>query len=62
MGDMADLVMEDPFGVREPVYVACRRCGKRKLVWGKNSSGKWWLIEADGSWHKCKTMDKEQPK
>jgi hypothetical protein len=31
----------------------CKHCNKTGLAWKQHKSGKWWLIEADGSWHTC---------
>ena len=38
---------------RSSKKLKCQKCGKANLRWKKHTSGKWWLIEKDGAWHKC---------
>lgn len=33
--------------------VTCRYCGKDGLNWSQTATGKWWLKNEAGEWHKC---------
>jgi len=75
MGDHADDANEDYFpisGFQETgkfvsahIYspkdaeVTCYLCGEGGLNWAETDSGKWWLKDPEGEWHKCKEPERK---
>lgn len=43
-------------GTKKP---KCMRCGARAAGWKQTRHGRWWMVEEDGSWHKCVDVMKE---
>lgn len=37
----------------DPKPVVCNKCGKKNLRWRQHASGKYWMKELSGEWHKC---------
>lgn len=38
----------------------CKYCGETGFTWGKDDEGKWKLLEADGSFHKCDSDTRDE--